>query len=171
MNDYRSIIERLNLLPHPEGGYYRRNWQSQMQSELRDPAGKILHPQRSAGSSILYLLPSKEVSLWHRVNCDEMWHYYQGSTLLIHLLSGARGHEEMHLGMRLDQGELPQFAIPMGTWFCAEVAEEDSYTFCGCTLWPSFSYADFELAEQQRLLDEFPAHADLISRIFTKQNR
>ena len=68
MNDYRSIIERLNLLPHPEGGYYRRNWQSQMQSELRDSAGKVLHPQRSAGSSILYLLPSKEVSVWHRVN-------------------------------------------------------------------------------------------------------
>lgn len=170
MRDYRSIIERLNLLPHPEGGYYRRNWQSVMQAETLDASGKILHALRSIGSSILFLLPSQQVSIWHRVACDEMWHFYHGSSLCLHLLSSASGYSKHILGLDLEHDELPQFIIPRGTWFCGEVVEEDSFTFCGCTLWPSFSYADFELAEQDRLLAEFPDHKDLIERIFAKQN-
>ena len=171
MNDYRSIIERLNLLPHPEGGFYRRNWQSQMLGQSKDANGRVVHSERSIGSSILYLLPSHEVCAWHKVACDEMWHYYHGSSLIIHLLNAREGASEYHLGTRISEGELPQFIIPRDTWFCAETAEDDSYSFCGCTLWPSFSYADFELAEKSRLLDEFPTYKELITRIFELQNQ
>lgn len=170
MRDYRSIIERLNLLPHPEGGYYRRNWQSVLQAETQDANGKILHALRSIGSSILFLLPSQQVSMWHRVACDEMWHYYHGSSLCLHLLSAASGYSRHVLGLDLEHDELPQFIIPRGTWFCGEVMEEDSFSFCGCTLWPSFSFADFDFAQQDELLAEFPDHKDLINRIFAKQN-
>lgn len=171
MNDYRTLIERLNLLPHPEGGYYRRNWQSQMTGVAKDATGKIVHAERSIGSSILYLLPSREVCAWHRIACDEMWHYYHGSSLRIHLLHNTGEHLEFVLGMNLAKGELPQYIIPRNTWFCAEVIDEEAYSFCGCTLWPSFSYADFELAELHKLLDDFPAHKELISRIFDRQNQ
>ena len=170
MRDYRSFIERLNLLPHPEGGYYRRNWQSVLQAETIDTNGEILHALRSIGSSILYLLPSQQVSIWHKMACDEMWHFYHGSSLRLHLLSTGSGYSNFNLGLDLEHNELPQFIIPRGTWFCAEVVEEGSFTFCGCTLWPSFSYADYELAEREQLLHEFPAHKDLINRIFTKRN-
>jgi uncharacterized protein len=170
MNDYRTIIERLNLMPHPEGGYYRRNWQSAMKAEAKDTTGKIVHPLRSIGSSILYMLPSHETCLWHRVACDEMWHFYHGSSLRLYLLNSVSGLSEHVLGLDLDHDELPQFIIPRDTWFCAEVVEEDSFSFCGCTLWPSFSYADFELADAAKLIDEFPIHKDLINRIFAKQN-
>ncbi|MDI3504139.1 MAG: uncharacterized protein PWP64_1075 [Candidatus Cloacimonadota bacterium] len=171
MNDYHTVIERLNLMPHPEGGYYRRNWQSAMKAEVIDSTGKVVHPLRSIGSSILYLLPSQEVCLWHKEACDEMWHFYQGSSLKMHLLNSVTGLSEQILGINLEQGELPQFIIPRGTWFCAEVVDEDSYSFCGCTLWPSFSYADFELAEESKLIDEFSAHKDLIKHIFAKKNQ
>ena len=169
MKDYRNVIERLNLLPHPEGGYYRRNWQSQLQAEAKDATGKSVHPIRSIGSSILYLLPSNEVCAWHRVACDEMWHYYNGSGLKMYLLNSFTGLSEHSLGMDIEKGQLPQLIIPRNTWFCGEVLDNEAYSFCGCTLWPSFSYADFELAEQHKLLDEFPAHKELINRIFAKQ--
>lgn len=171
MNDYRNIIERLNLLPHPEGGYYRRNWQSQMQATVQDANGKVVHPQRSIGSSILYLLPSHEVCGWHRVACDEMWHFYYGSSLKLHLITKSGEHVEHILGMDLLHKELPQFIIPRQTWFCAEVIAEASFSFCGCTLWPSFSYADFELAELKKLLDDYPRHKELITSIFARQNQ
>ncbi|MCB5268146.1 MAG: cupin domain-containing protein [Candidatus Cloacimonetes bacterium] len=170
MNGYRNIIERLNLLPHPEGGYYRRNWQSQMQAAVKDASGKQVHPERSIGSSILYLLPSKEVCAWHKVACDEMWHFYHGSSLKLHLISRTGEHSEHVLGMNLEKSELPQFTIPRQTWFCAEVLEDETYSFCGCTLWPSFSYADFELAEHSKLLEDYPQHRELINRIFKRQN-
>ncbi|MDD4687864.1 MAG: cupin domain-containing protein [Candidatus Cloacimonetes bacterium] len=169
MQSYRDIIERLNLLPHPEGGYYRRNWQSELEAEAQDTTGKKIHSRRSIGSSILYLLPFQEVSAWHRVSCDEMWHYYAGSPLKLILISKQHGMRQQVLGNNLHNDELPQFIIPRNTWFCAEVIEIDSYSFCGCTLWPSFSYADFELANKERLLEEFPEHRDLINHIFDKQ--
>ncbi|HOH97338.1 MAG TPA: cupin domain-containing protein [Candidatus Cloacimonadota bacterium] len=170
MKDYRNVIERLNLLPHPEGGYYRRNWQSLLQAETKDSNGKLVHPSRSIGSSILYLLPTHEVCAWHRVACDEMWHYYYGSALKMYLLNNISGLVEIELGVNLEARQQPQMIIPKDTWFAAEVLDEDSYSFCGCTLWPSFSYADFELAEQHKLLDEFPKYAELIKRIFERQN-
>ncbi|HNQ42909.1 MAG TPA: cupin domain-containing protein [Candidatus Cloacimonadota bacterium] len=170
MNDYHNVIERLNLLPHPEGGYYRRNWQSLMLAETRDANGKLIHPSRSVGSSILYLLPSHEVCAWHRIACDEMWHYYYGSPLIMHLLNNVAGLVEIELGVDLEAKQLPQMIIPRGTWFAAETLYEDSYSYCGCTLWPSFSYADFELAEEHKLLDEFPQYSELIKRIFARQS-
>lgn len=170
MEDYRSIIERLNLLPHPEGGYYRRNWQSVIEAEARDASGKTIHSLRSIGSSILYLLPSNEASAWHRLSCDEMWHHYLGSSLKMYLLSGDGKLEERVLGKDMANGEMPQVIVPRSTWFCAEVLEPDSYSFCGCTLWPSFSYADFDLADKNIMLKKFPQFEELINRIFAKSN-
>jgi len=170
MRTYQSIIERLNLLPHPEGGYYRRQWQSAQEAEVTDDNGKVLHPRRSIGSGIIYLLPSHEVSAWHRLSCDEMWHLYLGSKLNLYILDNKLGLRHHCLGTDLERGELPQFSIPKGSWFCAEVADEDSFSLCGCTLWPSFSYADFELADPDELIKAYPAHEDLILRIKAKQN-
>ncbi|MBM4403961.1 MAG: cupin domain-containing protein [Candidatus Cloacimonetes bacterium] len=168
MKDYKVIIDKLNLIQHPEGGYYRRTWQSLLKSDIIDNSGKLIFPMRSIGSSILYLLPSNEVATWHRINCDEMWHYYSGSPIRVYVISNLRGMESFILGPSFSEGELFQLVIPRLTWFAAEVVEMDSYTICGCTLYPSFTYADFEIAERSKLLDEHPKHADLINHIYRK---
>lgn len=160
MKDYHELVDKLNLQPHPEGGYYRRNWQSTLSGDAKDASGKVTHPKRALGSSILYLLPSSELCAWHRLSCEEMWHHYSGSPLLIHQISLQRGWESFVLGSDVLKGEQQQVIIPPKTWFAAKVIEEDSFSFCGCTLWPAFTYADFELAEKSRLLDEFPHYAD-----------
>lgn len=171
MRNFREIIQLLNLLPHPEGGYYRRNWQSDMLAAVADDTSGKIHSLRSIGSSIIYLLPSEEVSTWHRISCDEMWHFYGGSPLKLYILDKDDGLICRILGIDLEQGQMPQFIIPRNTWFCAEVFEDESHTLCGCTLWPSFSYADFDLADPQTLKREFPLHVELIDHIFAKTNK
>ncbi|MCK9556942.1 MAG: cupin domain-containing protein [Candidatus Cloacimonetes bacterium] len=170
MRNFHQIIQLLNLLPHPEGGYYRRNWQSDMRAETLDASSKKIHNVRSVGSSIIYLLPSEEVSTWHRITCDEMWHFYDGSPLKLYMLDMNQGLITRILGINLEAEQLPQIIIPRNTWFCAEVAEDDSYSLCGCTLWPSFSYADFDLADRQKLVTDFPEHMALIDHIYEKTN-
>jgi predicted cupin superfamily sugar epimerase len=166
MNRLKDYIEKLNLQPHPEGGYYRRNWQSAFVGDIRDASSKPTHKSRSLGSSILYFLPSTERCAWHKVACEEMWHHYSGSPLKMYLLHAHKGLESFVLGSDVMKGELPQIVIPANTMFAAEVVEPESYSFCGCSLWPAFTYADFELAEEQRLLDDFPQHKELIKRWF-----
>ncbi|MDZ4122081.1 MAG: cupin domain-containing protein [Candidatus Cloacimonadaceae bacterium] len=168
MKDYKIIIDKMNLIQHPEGGYYRRNWQSLYSGDIKDSTEKVIFPQRRIGSSIIYLLPSNEVAIWHRVNCDEMWHFYGGSPLMMHILSKSKGLENLILGPDVLNEQSLQVIVPRLTWFSAEVIDADSYSLCGCTLWPSFSYTDFEIAEQSRLLDEYPPHSNLIKRIFDK---
>ncbi len=130
MNKMNDLIEKLNLQPHPEGGYYRRNWQSAFSADVKDASGKITHPKRALGSSIIYYLPASERCAWHRLACEEMWHHYSGSPLKIHMLSMQKGWESFVLGSDVLKGELPQIVIPPRTWFCAEVIEADSYSFC-----------------------------------------
>lgn len=65
------LIRELQLEPHPEGGFYRRVFESACSL----PGG------RAASSSIFFLLPQGGVSRWHRVDADETWHFYEGEPL------------------------------------------------------------------------------------------
>jgi len=168
MSEYKNVIEKMNLIQHPEGGYYRRNWQSLFTGDLKDSSGKVVFQDRRIGSSIIYLLPSIEVTTWHRVSCDEMWHFYSGSPLRLYVISKLKGLEEMILGPNVLSGHFVQLIIPRLTWFAAEVIQEDSYSLCGCTLYPSFSYTDFEIAERQKLLDDYPQYRDTIEKIYNR---
>jgi predicted cupin superfamily sugar epimerase len=165
MKNYTDLIDKLNLIPHPEGGYYRRNWQSLLSGDIKDSTQKVLFNSRSIGSSIIYLLPSSEVSAWHRISCDEMWHFYEGSPLKIYTLNAQKGYEEMTLGCDISAGQIPQIIIHRHTWYAAETLEPNSHTLCGCTLWPSFTYADFEMADIAKLKDEFSRFTAQIDHI------
>ncbi|MBW6514913.1 MAG: cupin domain-containing protein [Candidatus Syntrophosphaera sp.] len=165
MEEYRLYLDKLNMMPHPKGGFYRRNWQSQISGDLKDSTGRIVFQNRLVGSSILYLLPAAMVCKWHRVQCDEMWHLYEGTPLNMYFLSSQKGLETFVLGRDIKAGQTPQLIVPRQTWFAAELAEPGGFAFCGCTLWPAFSYTDFELAEPASLADDFPAHKELIERI------
>lgn len=166
MTKMKDFIEKLNLQPHPEGGLYRRNWQSGFMADVQDNKGIITHPKRALGSSILYLLQGNEVCAWHRISCEEMWHYYSGSPLKMHILTHQNGWETLILGNDILKGEQPQIVMAPKTWFSAELADPEAYSFCGCTLWPAFTYSDFELAEKKGLIEEFPQYAERLSAWF-----
>jgi len=161
MSTADSWIRHLNLLPHPEGGFYKEVYRSSAAtSDL--PAG--FEGQRNFSTSIYYLLRSGDRSIFHRIKSDELWHHYDGGTLSIYVLDG-RGLTKLLLGKSVEKGEVPQLVIPANTWFAARVETDSSYVLAGCTVSPGFDFADFELAHREELVRQFPSHATLISEL------
>ena len=156
-----QLIAQLALTPHQEGGHYRRTYQSQEAISLDSRPD---NNPRHFSTAIYFLLQAGEFSAWHKLRSEEMWHHYEGESLKIHTINPEnRAIETLLLG-KLSNGGTPQLIIPRGLWFCAEVAGEHGFTLCGCTVTPGFDFVDFELPQQESLLDAFPEHANIIKR-------
>lgn len=148
--DARAWIERLGLLPHPEGGYYRESYRAAL--ELQTPRGP-----RSASTAIYFLVTAGSFSALHRIASDEAWHFYAGDALEIITLHPDSRREDVLL--RADE---PQHIVPAGAWFGARLAPGGSFALVGCTVAPGFDFADFELGARDALLALFPQHGELV---------
>jgi len=167
MIEVNKLIKRLNLQPHPEGGFYARNYQSEDSIKLVDSA-RYNNEIRRAGSSIYYLLSEHDFSAWHTLKSDEIWHYYIGSSVKIHIIDREGNYSMRLLGNSLDNVDASfQFVIPSGNWFAAEIVDKTSYSLVGCTVNPGFEFNDFTLADRDTLSVEFPQHRSLIMQ-FTR---
>lgn len=154
-------IENLRLGPHPEGGYFCEVYRS----EERVPSAALpirYGSNRCFGTSIYYMLVAGEFSAFHRLDSDEIWHFYAGEMIDLHMIHSDGRHEHIKVGNKIDQGQQLQVAIPRQTWFAASVASE--YALVGCTVSPGFEYDDFEMGKREELLDKFPQHAKLIEK-------
>ncbi len=155
-------IEKLELQAHPEGGYFNETYRSAdrlHESKLPDR----YNSSRVFGTSIYFLLTTESVSNFHRLASDEIWHYHQGGSALIHMISKEGALTSKSIGANLENGESLQVLIPRGTWFAAEVTSED-YILVGCTVAPGFEFEDFELADRASLSSAYPEHQTLIGR-------
>ena len=160
----KELITRFNLQEHPEGGYFRESYRS----EGEIPEAALPEPfdgNRNYATGIYFLLTSDTFSAFHKIKQDEMWHFYQGSPLTIHMISPNGEYSRQVVGLDFENGELPQFTVPKKTWFAAEVNEPDSYSFVGCTVSPGFDFADFELADRSALTELFPSHHKIIQSL------
>jgi len=166
MKEQKLIIEKLNLTPHPEGGYFREIYRSS-ESICNENLPSRYDSKRSFSTSIYYLLAGEQVSRFHRLKSDEIWHFYKGATLVIHCLNEKTGYRQLKIGLDFQNNTFPQYVIKKGTWFAAEVEDKNSYSLIGCTVAPGFEYEDFELASRSQLIEIFPQSEELIIR-FTK---
>ena len=128
-----DIIARLELQPHPEGGHYRETFRD----SRTDADG------RAHSTAILFLLARGERSHWHRIDAVEIWHYYAGSALTLHIADDG-GRRSGRLGPDLAAGETPHAIVPAQAWQAAETTGD--WTLVGCTVAPGFDFAKFELA-------------------------
>jgi predicted cupin superfamily sugar epimerase len=165
MNEAQRWIEALDLTKHPEGGYYR-------ETHRGGPAIRAcclpegFRGERAASTSIYYLLPGGEISTFHRIRSDELWHYYAGSSLTVHVLFPESGrHRRLRLGLDPARNQEPQAVVPAGAWFGALVDDPASYSLMGCTVSPGFDFRDFEIARRESLLREFPEHRAVIEAL------
>ncbi len=164
MRDAKFWIDKLNLIPHPEGGYFKETYRS---SEIFK-SGHL--PERFTGNrnistSIYYLLGNEDCSKMHRIKSDEMWHFYDGTGIIIYSIDEKGNLTESKLGLNTDEGEIPQVLIKAGDWFGAKVSKPDSYCLAGCTVSPGFHFEDFEMGDRQKLLKLFPEHDDIIKML------
>jgi uncharacterized protein len=152
-----ELVRKLDLKPHPEGGYFRETYRAAFQVQT-------LRGRRSAGTAIYYLLQRGAQSAWHRVvGADELWLYHDGDPLALHLLHEDGRLESTVLGRGVLKGEQPQVLVPAGVLQAAEPLGE--YTLVGCTVSPGFEYADFELPDADALLARYPAHEAIVRRL------
>ncbi|MCK9212102.1 MAG: cupin domain-containing protein [Ignavibacteriaceae bacterium] len=148
-------IHKLDLLKHPEGGYYKEIYRSEEVIPIEALPDRYLD-KRNVSTSIYFMLDKEQVSHFHKLQSDEIWHFYEGSSLIIHLINEAGNYSSQKLGRNLDEGEVLQFVIPKFSWFAAEVNDKKSFSLIGCTVAPGFDFADFELAKREELIKQFP---------------
>ncbi len=169
-SDIAILIKELNLAPHPEGGFYRQTHCSM--HTVGVPKEVYSNDERSAGTSIYFLLKSTDFSAWHRVMSDETWNYHKGSSLTIHMLDeSTRQYTTIIVGDPIvHAGAVPQFTVPANVWFAATVNEPNSYSLVGCGVHPGFEFSDFELADKKYLSSKFPENASVVKQYVRKRN-
>lgn len=129
-----ALAAALGLVPHPEGGRYRETYRAPTPAR-----------GRAAASQILFLLQAGERSRWHRLDADEIWHFYQGVPLALSIAPAAGEIRTVVLGTDLAGGQQPHAVVPAGAWQTAEPVG-DGWSLLGCTVAPGFEFAGFELA-------------------------
>ena len=135
MSEAQAIIDRLGLLPHPEGGWYRETWRAE--------AGE---GERASATAIYFLLENGQRSHWHRVDAAELWLWHAGSPLVVSTAAEDAGPvADIRLGPDIIAGEAPQHLIPPGHWQATEASY--GWALVSCIVSPAFEFAGFELAE------------------------
>jgi uncharacterized protein len=157
-------IQSLNLAAHPEGGYFREVYRSR-ESIRQNALPERFNGDRSFATSIYFLLKGHEHSRLHKIRSDETWHFYEGSSLTLFVISPVGRLRRHVLGSKLDKGEQFQITIPAEHWFGAIVNDPVSYTLAGCSVAPGFDFADFEMGSSVKLCGEFPQHRALIEQL------
>lgn len=150
-----AIVEKLQLLPHPEGGFYNEVYRSE---EI------IAERERNLFTSIYFLLTSENISKFHRIKSDELWYFHSGSPLIVHTLD-ANGYSQHLVGNDLAAGQQPQLLVPKNTIFGSSVLENNDYSLVSCAVAPGFDFRDFELFSSEELLKDFPEHKEIIDRL------
>ncbi len=139
--DAEEITRLLELMPHPEGGWYRETWR-----DIPADGG------RGHGTAIYFLLPGDVENRWHRVDAVEIWHHLAGAPLDLEIGKDSPTAETtIHLGTDLRAGERPQGIVPAHHWQRAKSRGE--WTLVSCTVSPAFQFEGFELrptAESRR---------------------
>ena len=130
-----AMIARLDLAPHPEGGWYRETWRAPSEPGVRSP-----------GTAILFLLEAGQASHWHRIDATELWLFQAGAGLTLKTANcDTRPITETRLGPAVLAGDAPQHVVPPGAWQAAQ-ASLNGWALVACLVVPAFDFAGFELA-------------------------
>jgi predicted cupin superfamily sugar epimerase len=169
VNDAAFWIDRLDLRPHPEGGYFRETYRA-AESISAGALPERFDGARAFSTAVYFLITEDAFSAFHRIRSDELWHFYAGDAVTLAVLDGdgTGGLTTASLGREPARGQSPQVVIPAGAWFAAEVASPGAFALVGCTVAPGFDFADFELAERAVLLARYPQHRGVIERLTRK---
>jgi predicted cupin superfamily sugar epimerase len=139
--------QHLELSPHPEGGWYRETWRSEL-TIAHSSLPRDYTSSRSGGTAILFLLMPGQQSGWHSVRSTEIWLYHQGSPLLLEFGPDPVSATTHLLGTAGVGYERPQIVVPPGYWQRA-VPRDSQPTLVSCIVVPGFDFEDFSLASSR----------------------
>jgi predicted cupin superfamily sugar epimerase len=157
-------IDKLGLIAHPEGGYYRETYRASLSI-----ARAALPPQftgpRLVSTAIYFLLAGNDFSAFHRLRSDELWHFYVGGPLVVYVIEDEGRHSELSMGDNPAAGEVLQAVVRANCWFASRVRDPQSFALVGCTVAPGFDFEDFELGKRSELTRLYPQHRSLIEQL------
>lgn len=156
MKTAQQWIEELNLIPHPEGGYYK---QTDKAAEEYEQNGR----QLPLYTNITFLLTEDSPSHFHQLSSDELWFFHAGSPLTVHSLMKDGSYCQTTLGTAPEQGQRLNHTVSAGTIFGSTV--EKGYALVSCTVVPGFDFSEFKLFTITELLDEHPEHEGIIQKL------
>lgn len=162
-----KLVEKLGLIPHPEGGYFKETYRSK---DVVKPTDKRYKgEERKASTAIYYLLGGEDFSSFHQVNSDELWQYCSGSPLTLYVIDkNSHKLKEIQIGDPLQHENANyQYCIEEGQWFAAKPNDSSNYTLITCTVSPGFEFSDWLAAERANLAEQFPQHVAKIEQ-FTR---
>ncbi len=151
-----EIIALLNLKRHPkEGGFYSETYRA----EETIPPGVLpaRYPsQRSVSTCIYYLLTTGTFSAIHRLQSDEIFHFYLGDPVEMLQLRPDGAGQTVVLGPDLRLGMTPQIVVPRGVWQGSRLVAGGKFALLGCTVAPGFDFADYEHGRRDDLMAAYP---------------
>ena len=162
--DAKKIIKHFDLAKHPEGGFFKEVYRSKGKISAKDLGDQFIG-NRNYCTSIYFLLTSDKFSAFHKINQDEIWHFYTGTTLKLHQISPKGEYSFVMIGNDFSNNETPQYTVPANYYFAAEVLEKNSFSFVGCTVSPGFDFKDFVLPSCETLSKEFQKHSKIIEQL------
>jgi predicted cupin superfamily sugar epimerase len=151
--DALYFIKTLNLIKHPEGGYFMEVYRSEELIKSKHLPERYNY-QHCFSTSIYFLLESKDISAFHRISSDETFIINETGRL-----------QTVIIGSNPLKGECFQHTVKRGCWFAAKVINPDSFSLTGCTVAPGFDFRDFELAGRCELIKIFPQHKEIITEL------
>ena len=154
-----ELIRLLNLQPHPrENGFFRETYRSDESTSAGRYGGA-----RSRSTAIYFLLKAGGFSEMHRLQSDEIFHFYLGAPAELLLLKNDGQGEIIPIGNQIEAGERPQVVVPRSCW--QGMRSTGEYTLLGTTVAPGFEYADYESGSREELIRQYPQFAELIRKL------
>ena len=144
-------------------GYYRETYRAK-DTVNQDNSLTKYNGVRNASTAIYYLLIDDDISAFHQLKSDEIFHFYAGSALDVHIINEQGEYSYYKLGNNPNNDEELQLVIPHGSWFASAVSEKNSYSLIGCTVSPGFDFNDFVLPTQEELINLYPQHQEIIKQ-------
>jgi hypothetical protein len=162
----KDVIEALDLKPLPgEGGYYRETWRAA--ASLPSGVGAEGECALPCGTAIYYLLTDEPngFSALHRLQADEIYHFYLGDPVDLFLLHPAGWAQSVILGPDLAGGQHVQFVVPKHTWQSLRLRAGGRFALLGTTMAPGFTPQGFTLGDRRELTERYPAQAGWIREL------
>jgi predicted cupin superfamily sugar epimerase len=154
----QQLVERLGMTQLPvEATYFVSTYRSVANTDAGGPVGTAMIG--------LYSDDPPSRSLFHRLDFDEVWHFYGGDPIRLVLLDPDGSSSEVILGSELLAGQRVQCVVPAGVWQAGELVAGGRWALFGCTMAPGFTGTCFEGGRIDDLVSRYPDRASDIHRL------
>lgn len=151
-------MEKLGLEPHPEGGYFRYAFGSDIFRKTASGA------ERKNYSGIYFMVTHDSPSHFHQMKSDEIWYYHSGDPMTMHVIDETGKYRTTRIGPNLERGEVLS-VVMRGGWIFGASVDSGDYTLVSCAVVPGFDDADYRILTQSELLGKYPQYRDIILKM------